>query len=237
VTTPQEISLADVRKSISFCHTVNMNIVGIIENMSGFMCPHCGNAVELFGMGGGEKTALNENIPFLGRVPFDPKLAACGDDGVSFLEKYKESAAAAAFIQLARAVTHKNMPPVRSKGNTVKKFAVPVSEGKLTEHFGHCREFAIVEADENSILKKEILVPPPHEPGVLPEWLGKMGTDVVIAGGMGQRAAELFTQAGITVVTGAPSQSPESLVMSYLNNALTSTQNYCEGGDHSHCHH
>ena len=69
VTTPQEISLADVRKSISFCKTLKMGIVGIVENMSGFVCPHCGKSVDLFGTGGGERTAKNMNLPFLGKNP------------------------------------------------------------------------------------------------------------------------------------------------------------------------
>lgn len=239
VTTPQEISLADVRKSINFCRTVNMNIVGIIENMSGFVCPHCAMTVDLFGVGGGEKTAANENLPFLGRVPFDPKLVSCGDDGISFIEKYRESAAAKAFMQIAEKVIQKNKNQLQQpvEGNRIMKFAIPITDGKLTEHFGHCREFAIIDVNDKNILKKEILVPPPHEPGVLPEWLRQLGTNVVIAGGMGQRAADLLAQAGITVVTGAPEQSPESLVMSYLNNTLTSTGSFCAGGDHSHCDH
>jgi hypothetical protein len=73
VTTPQEVALADVRKSINFCKTVRMNIFGLIENMSGLNCPHCGELIDLFGAGGGERTAEEMGIPFLGRIPFDPR--------------------------------------------------------------------------------------------------------------------------------------------------------------------
>jgi len=101
VTTPQEVSLADVRKSISFCKTVNMETFGVIENMSGFVCPHCGESVDIFGTGGGEKTAAAASIPFLGRIPMDPRVVACGDDGCSIQEKYADSTVAIALGEIA----------------------------------------------------------------------------------------------------------------------------------------
>jgi Mrp family chromosome partitioning ATPase len=101
VTTPQEVSLADVRKSISFCRTVKMDILGLIENMSGFTCPHCNKMVDLFGTGGGEKTAGTAGIPFLGRIPFDPNVVSCGDNGISFQEKYADAQVSKAFVELA----------------------------------------------------------------------------------------------------------------------------------------
>jgi Mrp family chromosome partitioning ATPase len=101
VTTPQEVSLADVRKSISFCKTVKMKIYGLVENMSGFACPHCGEMVELFGSGGGQRTAQAAGIQFLGKIPFDHNMVACGDAGVSFHEKYADSPVAQAFDTIA----------------------------------------------------------------------------------------------------------------------------------------
>ena len=101
VTTPQEISLADVRKSINFCKTVKMEIFGIIENMSGFDCPHCGETVDIFGSGGGEKTATAFNIPFLGKIPFDPKVVSCGDSGSSYQDANPDSAVTKAFAAMA----------------------------------------------------------------------------------------------------------------------------------------
>ncbi len=101
VTTPQEIALADVRKSINFCKTVNMEIFGIIENMSGFDCPHCGETVDIFGSGGGEKTAVAFNIPFLGKIPFDPKVVSCGDSGSSYQDANPDSAVTKAFAAVA----------------------------------------------------------------------------------------------------------------------------------------
>jgi Mrp family chromosome partitioning ATPase len=105
VTTPQEVSLADVRKSISFCRTVKMDILGLIENMSGFACPHCNKMVDLFGSGGGEKTAGTAGIPFLGRIPFDPNVVSCGDNGISIQEKYADTPVSRAFIELAEKIS------------------------------------------------------------------------------------------------------------------------------------
>ena len=101
VTTPQEVSLADVRKSINFCKTVKMGIFGLIENMSGLACPHCGEMIEIFGCGGGEKTAEKMGIDFLGRIPFDPNVVACGDEGTSFQELFKDSPVTEAFSRIA----------------------------------------------------------------------------------------------------------------------------------------
>ncbi|MBW1897484.1 MAG: Mrp/NBP35 family ATP-binding protein [Deltaproteobacteria bacterium] len=101
VTTPQEVALADIRKSINFCRTVKMKIFGLIENMSGFECPHCGKMLDLFGMGGGEKTAEISGIPFLAKIPFDPKMVLCGDSGTSYLDAYKDTAVTKAFSEVA----------------------------------------------------------------------------------------------------------------------------------------
>ena len=108
------------------------------------------------------------------------------------------------------------------------KFAIPLNNGKLTAHFGHCQEFALIRVENNQIKNQEFLVPPPHEPGILPDWLNELGADVVIAGGMGQRAVSLFNEKGIKVVTGAPELEPEALVTNYLDNTLMTGINTCD---------
>ena len=108
------------------------------------------------------------------------------------------------------------------------KFAIPLARGLLCAHFGHSENFAVVETDEGQIKSKELLAPPPHEPGVLPRWLDELGVDVVIAGGMGRRALDLFDQKGIQVAVGAPSAPPETLVEEYLKGTLTTGQNICD---------
>ncbi len=108
------------------------------------------------------------------------------------------------------------------------KFAIPLAEGKLTAHFGHCQEFALVDVEDNEIKNKETLVPPPHEPGVLPKWLHEQGTNVIIAGGMGGRALDLFAQNNIQVIVGASTLTPEELVKQYLDNTLQTGGNVCD---------
>ncbi len=105
VTTPQEVALADVRKSINFCKTVKMDILGLVENMSGFKCPHCDEVVNLFGSGGGERTAEAFGLTFLGKIPFDPNVVVAGDTGVSFQDTYTDAEAARAFAAVAQKVT------------------------------------------------------------------------------------------------------------------------------------
>jgi len=104
VTTPQEVSLSDVRKSINFCRTVKMKVYGMIENMGGFNCPHCQCAIELFGSGGGERTAAAMGIEFLGRIPFDPQMVICGDEGISFQEQNSQSPITLVFRQIAEKI-------------------------------------------------------------------------------------------------------------------------------------
>ncbi len=108
------------------------------------------------------------------------------------------------------------------------KIAIPLADGKLTAHFGHCQEFALIEVEGNEIMKQETLVPPPHEPGVLPAWLHDLGASVIIAGGMGGRALNLFEQNGIKVITGAQALEPEELVQSFIENDLVIGDNVCD---------
>ncbi|MBT8344893.1 MAG: Mrp/NBP35 family ATP-binding protein [Desulfofustis sp.] len=107
VTTPQKVALADVRKSINFCKTVNVDIVGVVENMSGFVCPHCNETVDIFKSGGGEQVAREFDLPFLGRVPMDPKVVMAGDDGTPYLSSDEQSPATEAFTKIVRAVENR----------------------------------------------------------------------------------------------------------------------------------
>ncbi len=102
VTTPQEIALADVRKSINFCKSVNMEIFGLIENMSGYSCPNCGEEINIFGIGGGKKTADLAGLNFLGTIPLDPNMVKCGDTGLSFQDRYPDSTVTKAFSKIAQ---------------------------------------------------------------------------------------------------------------------------------------
>ena len=107
--------------------------------------------------------------------------------------------------------------------------AIPVANELLCMHFGHCQTFRLFEVDDNNtIVKVEDKVPPPHEPGVLPKWLGELNVNLVIAGGMGMRAQQLFTQAGVKVLTGASGDDPQKVVEAFLANTLETGDNVCD---------
>jgi len=109
-----------------------------------------------------------------------------------------------------------------------KVFAVPTVKGELTTHFGHCQQFAVIITQDNEIISEEYITPPAHQPGVYPRFLAGMGVNVIIAGGMGNRAHELFAQNNIEVHVGVHAETPKFLVEQYLNNQLQSGQNLCD---------
>jgi len=97
-------------------------------------------------------------------------------------------------------------------------------------HFGHCERFALVEVDlaTKKILNREDVDAPPHQPGLLPPWLAERGANMIIAGGMGQRAQDLFVEQGIQVIVGAPAETPERLVSDHLAGTLQAGENVCD---------
>jgi len=109
-----------------------------------------------------------------------------------------------------------------------KKFAVPTQNGQICAHFGHCEKFAIVETEDNKIVHEEFVEPPIHQPGVYPRFLADLGVSVIIAGGMGQKAQDLFTMNNIQVCMGVTAEAPGKLVEQYLNNELQTGQNLCD---------
>lgn len=110
------------------------------------------------------------------------------------------------------------------------KIAIPVAAGRVSMHFGHSEEFEVYEVNEtdHAILGKTSHTPPPHEPGVLPQWLHELGATVIITGGMGPRAQQLFAQNGIAVVLGSPADAPEQVAAAYLNGTLQPGENVCD---------
>ena len=110
------------------------------------------------------------------------------------------------------------------------KIAMPVADGTLCAHFGHCECFALIDVDDmtGAIGESRMLTPPVHEPGVLPRWLHEQGATVIIAGGMGQRAQSLFDASGIQVITGAECGTPAEIVAKYLAGTLACGINVCD---------
>jgi predicted Fe-Mo cluster-binding NifX family protein len=110
------------------------------------------------------------------------------------------------------------------------RVAIPLADGRLAMHFGHCERFAIIDVDVKGkkILMREDVNAPPHEPGLLPRWLGERGAELIIAGGMGSRAQGLFAERGIRVMTGAPADTPEKVVHAWLDGTLVQGENVCD---------
>jgi Mrp family chromosome partitioning ATPase/predicted Fe-Mo cluster-binding NifX family protein len=257
VTTPQQVATIDVAKCVTFCNQLELPVAGIIENMSGFICPHCGQEVDIFSKGGGKELASRMGVPFLGAVPLDPDIVKSGDSGTPYILTYTTSETAKRFDEIVDRITAANpsgnmdipRPPAKpgngessdmpsvsgvGQGDTlmkgdIMKFAVPTNEGKLCMHFGHCEAFALIDTDpQGTIVNEAYVTPPPHEPGLLPPWLAGQGVNCIIAGGMGSRAQQLFAQQGVKVVTGAQETDPRMAVENYLKGTLVTGANTCD---------
>jgi predicted Fe-Mo cluster-binding NifX family protein len=109
------------------------------------------------------------------------------------------------------------------------RIAIPLAQGRLSIHFGHCEQFALIDVDPESkqITSSQLLEAPDHLPGLLPRWLHEQGATLIIAGGMGMRAQQLFAEQDIEVVIGAPAQEPDALVEAYLADTLEPGGNIC----------
>ncbi|MDP8224256.1 MAG: iron-sulfur cluster carrier protein MrpORP [Candidatus Lernaella stagnicola] len=255
VTTPQEVSLADVRKSINFCQTVEMPILGIIENMSGFLCPSCGHVEPIFGAGGGGELARKLQLRFLGAVPIDPNIVRGGDKGLVFVEEADGSSAAHAFTAIIAEVQQNIGEPAAPAGGETKADAepeptdaaptdaaptdaapaagevvvvVPTHGGSLTNHFGHADAMTFFTVRDGAIVDEKVLTPPDHSPGVLPPWVAEQGGTVIIAGGMGSRAQEMFRNSGVQVMVGAPAIEARAVVEQFLSGTLATGSNVCD---------
>ena len=237
VTTPQDVAIADVRRCISFCNSLSLPVIGIVENMSGYVCPKCGERIDLFKTGGGKILAEETKVPFLGNIPIDPQIVTSGDAGQPFVDTKRQTSAGQAFAGIVQSIlAHSGQDDVaietkgKRKENHRMKIAVPVADGRLSAHFGHCEGFVILETDQQGkeVIGKSMHEAPPHEPGLLPRWLHEQGADVIIASGMGQRAQQLFAENGITVVVGAPAETPEQLASAYLSGTLHAGENICD---------
>lgn len=115
-----------------------------------------------------------------------------------------------------------------------KRIAIPVENGILCAHFGHCKQFAIIEVEDDKITSVRHLTPPEHVPGLYPRWIAEFGVTDVIAGGMGQHAIDLFNEQNINAFTGAPIASVNVLVNDFTTGKLSLSANYCDHDEHTH---
>ncbi len=242
VTTPQDLSVSDVRRSITFCEKVKLPVLGVIENMSGFICPHCHKKTNIFKAGGGETMAKDMKVNFLGQIPLEPDIVTASDEGRPYIYFYNKSETAKKIDVIiqnlltvigdakpVKQVEPKEVEKVELTEN-IKRYAIPVTDGKLCLHFGHSENFAFIDYDiqQNKIVRNETKNPPPHEPGVLPKWLHEQSVHVIIAGGMGEHAKRLFIEAGVEVFIGAAVDTPENLVCAHVKKELIAGDNICD---------
>ena len=111
----------------------------------------------------------------------------------------------------------------------MKKIAVPTdTTGMLDGHFGHCKFFTIIDVSNDKIVSEQKVVPPPHEPGLLPRWLAEQKVTDILAGGMGNRAIQIFNQNGVNVFVGAPKMNATKLVEAFLDKSVEFAANYCD---------
>ncbi|MFI4910485.1 MAG: iron-sulfur cluster carrier protein MrpORP [Sedimentisphaeraceae bacterium JB056] len=232
VTTPQRVAIEDVRRCVTFCKQVFLPIWGIVENMAGFVCPKCEETIDIFGKDGGKQLAEEFNIDLLSRIPMDSQIAAGADEGDSIANSSVSKPVREALDTLINKIVDKTQKKNenKKKEESNMKIAIPVVENMLSMHFGHCDQFTLIDVDVEGkkIVSTTSEDAPPHEPGLLPVWLHEKGVNLIIAGGMGQRAQSLFTEKGIKVLTGASSEAPEKVVTDWLENNLQLGDNVCD---------
>ena len=218
VTSPQELVAMIVEKAVNMAGMMDIPVLGLVENMAYFRCPDNGKDYPIFGESHIGEVADKHDLKLLARLPVDPRIAEAADAGqIEYLEGGWLSEAA----DLLEGTEDKAMV----------KIAVASEGDKVTEHFGHCRNFNIYEAREGEILTSESLPNPGHRPGFLPNYLQDQGVKVIISGGMGGGAVDLFCEKGIEVVVGASGDAREA-AQAWLDGSLVSSGSVCR--DHKY---
>lgn len=228
VTSPQELVSMIVAKAVKMANMMHIPIIGLVENMSYYQCPDCGGKHSIFGESHVEAIAKKYSLPVLARLPVDPRISAACDDGLieDFPVEWLEGVA-----QILEKGTDGEKEE-KTYGGKKMKIAVASENQKVCEHFGHCESFLIADTDGNLIVNSEYIPNPGHKPGFLPNFLNDMGVKVVIAGGIGGGAIDIFDEKGIDVISGARGDAKEA-VAAYLAGTLVSSGSVC----HEHQHH
>lgn len=256
VTTPQDVALLDSRKSVVFGRTVNMNVLGIVENMSGLVCPHCGERIDLFKTGGGERAARELHVPFLGAIPLDPTVVTGGDAGLPVSRMNPDSITTKAFQSLAEKIgmtvepaswsLDRNSEPshrgamdrgekvTRRDNHMAKTVAVPsMHPGGLdaarSGHFGHCDVFTLIRVEQGEIRDVSVVHNPPHQQGGCQapvNLLHQSGADALIVGGIGMRPLMGFRQAGIDVYYGPEGETVGAVIDDLIQGRLRMIQEH-----------
>ncbi|HBS59037.1 MAG TPA: dinitrogenase iron-molybdenum cofactor biosynthesis protein [Firmicutes bacterium] len=217
VTSPQELVSMIVTKAVKMAEMMHIPIIGLVENMAYFKCEECDKEYKIFGDSHIEEIAQEHNLKVLAKLPIDPRIASACDKGLVELltTEWMEG-----LVAILEQIGGKNM-----------KIAVASEQEMVAEHFGHCTNVNIFEVENGQITKTEILANPGHKPGFLPNFLHDQGVKVVISGGMGGGAIEIFGEKGIKVITGARGLA-KTAVEQYVQGQLQSTGTVCQ--EHQH---
>jgi ATP-binding protein involved in chromosome partitioning len=213
VTTPQEVALLSVRKSIKFAEALRIPIIGMVENMSGFKCPHCSAETDIFGSGGGQRAAQEMNVAFLGKLPCDPKIIEGGDHGKAFIPECASPGTAESWISIVKKVEDF----VEKEGGFGMKIVVPSMkpgglDADVSAHFGHCEVFTLVELDGKKVKKASTIENPEEHDCMVPvEVLLKKGVKTVLIGGIGRNPLLGMQNVGIAVYIGASGKVKDAI--------------------------
>jgi Mrp family chromosome partitioning ATPase/predicted Fe-Mo cluster-binding NifX family protein len=229
VASPQELVSMIVAKAVNMARMMNIPVLGLVENMSYFACPNCEEKYPIFGESRIDETAKEYGLDVIAKIPVDPRLASVCDRGMvelfigdwfdSFGEKLDGNE------NLEEEVEESKM-----------KIAVASEDNQVTQHFGHCESFMVYDVEGSKIVKSETIANPGHRPGFLPNFLNDMGVNVIISGGMGGGAIDIFNEKGIQVVTGAKGES-QKVAEDFIGGNLVSTGSVCRDHQHeSSCH-
>ncbi len=240
VTTPQEVALLDSRKSVVFAQSLEMNLLGIVENMSGLTCPHCNERIDLFKTGGGERAAKDLGVPFLGAIPIDPAVVLAGDAGIPVVTMDSGLQVTQAFRDLAArtdrvvvgsgplpSVAENNADTIETERRTNNMLSQTVAvpsmlpgglDASRSGHFGHCDVFTLIRVENGEIRDVSVVHNPPHMQGGCQapvNLLHQNRADALIVGGIGMRPLMGFQQVGIDVYYG-PEGETVGAVMDHL---------------------
>lgn len=219
VTSPQDLVAMIVAKAVKMAEMMEIPILGLVENMSYFKCPDNQKDYKIFGDSHVEEIAAKYQLEVLGKMPIDPNVANLCDQGE--IEAFQE-----AWLDLA-------VNKLEGREKKMKKIAVACEGEQVAQHFGHCESFMIFESDGTQITAEEKLPNPGHKPGFLPNYLNDQGVKVIIAGGMGGGATQIFNEKGFEIITGATGDVKVA-VEQYLQGNLHSAGVTCHEHQHSH---
>jgi ATPases involved in chromosome partitioning len=227
VTSPQDLVSLIVKKAYNMAKSMNIPILGIVENMSYLKCPDCGKEIKLFGDSKIDSIAEKLDIKVLGKLPIDPVVAELCDNGE--IEKINNE-------YLMGAVQHieKSLALNREENNSMK-IAVATEGANVSGHFGKCENFTIAEIENSNVKSKVVVNTLGNQHGLLPAFLASHNVNVVIAGGMGEGARQNLISNNIEIISGV-SGNVDKAIDAYLNGSLKSSDAGCSGHEHSHSH-